>query len=577
MAAQSTDPHYALRHSCSHVLAQALRRMHPETKLAIGPPIDHGFYYDVECPVQLTDADLPQIEAEMRKIVAENYAFKQTQMPRDTARAFFLERHERFKVELIDNLAGDEVGIVTDGEFVDLCRGHHVESTGQLGAFRLLSVAGAYWRGDEQRDQLQRIYGAAFPTEKALRVYLKQRTEAKKRDHRKLGTELELYSIEDTAGPGLVFYHPRGAMVRALMAAYIQREHTRADYQLVNTPHILKSKVWETSGHLEHYKEHMFTFEHDGQGYGVKPMNCPGHVLIYKSRLRSYRDLPVRFFELGNVYRAEKSGVLHGLLRARGFTQDDAHIFCRADQLIDEIRAVIQFTQRITQTFGFTGLEVELSTRPNDFIGSPALWEQAEAALTSALEAEGVSFEVQAGEGAFYGPKIDMKITDAIGRKWQCSTIQCDFALPERFVLKYVAADGQPQRPIMIHRAILGSLERFFGILIEHYAGAFPVWLAPTQAVIVPIAEHHNAFGYEVLAQLKAQDIRAEIDVRHERMQAKIRDAQHLKIPYMLVIGDREQEARAVAVRHRTAGDIGMQSIDTLLAQLLKEQQPGGA
>lgn len=562
------DSLYALRHSASHVMAQAICRLYPATKLAIGPPIETGFYYDVECPVRLTEEELPKIEAEMRKIIQADHPFVQSFQPKAAALDEFRRRGEPFKAEIVQELDLQQVSFFTDGDFTDLCEGPHVASTGEIKAFKLLSVAGSYWRGDEHKPQLQRIYGTAFPDHAQLTAFLTQLEEAKARDHRKLGKELELFSIEEAAGPGLIFYHPKGALVRMLIEDVVRREHLQRGYQLVATPHLLKSNVWKTSGHLEHYKNYMFTLEFDGQSYAVKPMNCPGHILIYQSTLRSYRDLPLRFFELGNVYRAEKGGVLHGLLRARGFTQDDAHIFCRPDQLVGEIRSVLRFADELLQRFGFVECQVELSTRPADSIGSLDAWAHAEAALHEALQAEHKDFAVHEGEGAFYGPKIDMRITDAIGRSWQCSTIQCDFALPERFQLGYIGDDGKAQRPIMVHRAILGSLERFLGILIEHYAGAFPVWLAPVQAVVVPIAERHQAYAQYVVETLRARGVRIETDARNEKMQAKIRDAQRQKIPYMLVVGDRESQTQTVAVRERTQGDLGAQSVDDFTSVL---------
>ena len=447
MSPKNHNSFHALRHSASHIMAQAIRRLYPETKLAIGPPIDTGFYYDVDCPVRLTEEELPKIEAEMAKIIQANYPFAQSFKPKAEALAEFRQRGEPFKAEIAAELPVDRVSFFTDGEFTDLCEGPHVTSTGDVKAFKLLSVAGSYWRGNEKNPQLQRIYGTAFPDADQLAAFLKQLEEAKARDHRKLGKELGLFSIEESAGAGLVFYHPKGAMVRMLIEEQIRHEHLRRGYQLVGTPHLLKSHVWKTSGHLEHYKDYMFMFEFDGQGYAVKPMNCPGHILIYQSALRSYRELPLRFFELGNVYRAEKGGVLHGLLRVRGFTQDDAHIFCRPDQLVQEIRHVLQFADQLLRQFGFDQRDVELSTRPADYIGSQEAWAHAEAALTEALKAEGWAFAVHEGEGAFYGPKIDMKITDAIGRSWQCSTIQCDFALPEGSICTTSATTARHSAP----------------------------------------------------------------------------------------------------------------------------------
>ncbi len=573
MKTPAHDALHALRHSASHIMAQAIRRLHPETKLAIGPPIDTGFYYDVDCPVRLRDVDLPQLEVEMRKIIEANYPFQQSFVSKAEALQLFGSRGEPFKLEIIRELQTDRVSLFSDGEFLDLCEGPHVKATGDVQAFKLLSVAGSYWRGHEKNPQLQRIYGTAFPTQPELDTFLRQLEAAKARDHRKLGQELGLFSIEEDAGAGFVFYPPKGARIRLLIEERVRDEHLRRGYQPVSTPHLFKAHIWRTSGHLEHYRDAMFLFEHDGQEYTVKPMNCPGHILIYQSALRSYRELPLRLFELGTVYRAEKGGVLHGLLRVRGFTQDDAHIFCRPDQLVEELQRVMTFAVELLQQFGFEQYQVELSTRPAQFIGTPAAWEQAEAALMQALTAVHIPFERCEGAGAFYGPKIDVKITDAIGRAWQCSTIQCDFALPERFHLRYIGEDGKEQRPVMLHRAILGSLERFFGILIEHYAGAFPLWLAPVQAVVIPIAERHQAYAQQVTERLRAASIRVEADLRNEKMQAKIRDAQQQQIPYMLVVGDREQSQAHVAVRHRKQGDQGSQSVEQFLQQVREDVQ----
>ncbi len=568
---KQTDPLYALRHSTAHVMAQAVLRLHPKTRIAIGPPIENGFYYDLEVPVQLTDEDLSKIEAEMLKIIKEDHAFKRSTMSKKEAVDYYKKRGERYKMDVLEGLCDEEVSFYTDGEFVDLCEGPHVSSTGAIKAVKLLAVAGAYWRGDERNPQLQRIYGTAFPTKKELDAHLKKLEEAKRRDHRKLGKELELFSFEELAGPGVVFYHPKGALVRSLIEDELKREHFKRGYDLVATPHIFRMDLWKQSGHLDHYKDFMFTFKADEQDFGIKPMNCPGHILIYRSKLRSYRDLPIRLFELGTVYRNEKSGVMHGLLRVRGFTQDDAHIFLREDQLVAEIRATLEFEFEMMRRFGFIEYEIELCTRPEKFIGDKAAWERAEAALQQALKAEGLLFSVQEGEGAFYGPKIDIKIKDAIGRSWQCGTVQCDFALPERFDLTYAGEDGRSHRVVMIHRALLGSLERFFGMLIEHYAGAFPVWLAPVQVSVIPIADKVLEYGREVVAALKEQGVRATLDARNEKMQAKIRDAQMSQIPYMAVVGPREAAARQVAVRQRRGGDMGTMALEAFVSRVQKE------
>jgi threonyl-tRNA synthetase len=570
------DPLYALRHSAAHVMAQAVRRLYPQAKLAIGPPIEAGFYYDLDVPVKLTDEDLPKIEAEMAKIIKENHPFRQSFLPKAEARRTLEAQGERFKAEIVDGIADARVSFFTDGEFVDLCEGPHVASTGELQAVKLLSVAGAYWRGDERNAQLQRIYGTAFPNRAELDAHLKRLEEAKRRDHRRLGPELGLFSFEELAGPGVVFYHPKGALVRALIEDEVKRQHLARGYELVATPHIFRTDIWKQSGHLEYYKDYMFLFEAEEQSFGIKPMNCPGHILIYRARLRSYRELPLRFFEMGTVYRNEKSGVLHGLLRVRGFTQDDAHIFLREDQLVQEIEQILDFAFEILRAFGFTEYELELATRPAKFIGSEEAWAHAESSLRAALQSRRLAFEVHEGEGAFYGPKIDIKIKDALGRSWQCGTIQCDFALPERFDLTYVAADGKPHRTIMVHRALLGSFERFFGMLIEHYAGALPVWLAPVQAVVIPIVDASLNFARTVTDVLRGQGLRVALDERSEKMQAKIRDAQLQKIPYMVVIGGREVQAGTLAIRHRQKGDLGPMTVGDF-ADRVKQETAGRA
>ncbi len=566
--AAATNDLEPLRHSAAHILAQAVRRLWPAAKLAIGPPIDEGFYYDIEFPVPVTDEDLPKIEAEMQKIIAEDHAFTQSFAPRAQALQRLEQAQDRFKAEIVRGLKDPEVSFFTDGEFTDLCAGPHVASTGAVKAVKLLSVAGAYWRGDEHNPQLTRIYGTAFSTQQELDEFLKVREEAKRRDHRKLGPALGLFTILDQAGPGLVFYLPKGALVRQTIEQYLREQHAAHGYLPVATPHLLRADVWQRSGHYDYYKEHMYIFKIENQEFGVKPMNCPGHILIYETGLRSYRELPLRFFELGTVYRNEKSGVLHGLLRVRGFTQDDAHIFCRPSQLEAEIRGVVDFILAVMRDFGFTAFDVAVSTRPTEFLGEPAQWDQAEQILQRVLTAAQLPFTVQAGEGAFYGPKIDVKVKDALGRVWQCATVQLDFVLPKRFNLTYVEEDGRPVPPVMIHRAILGSLERFFGMLLEQYAGALPTWLAPVQLVVIPIAEAHQAYARELVAQAKALGVRAELDDRNERMQAKIRDAQMQKVPYMFVVGNREQAAQAVAVRTRAGGDQGVQPAAAALATI---------
>ncbi|HBH97733.1 MAG TPA: threonine--tRNA ligase [Candidatus Omnitrophica bacterium] len=573
---QQDEKLFALRHSAAHVMAQAVKRLYPQVKLAIGPPIEDGFYYDLDLPMKLTEEDLPKVEAEMAKIIHEHHPFQQSFMTKSEALTRFAQQGERFKVELIEGIADTQVSLYTDGEFVDLCEGPHVASTGEVTAFKLLALAGAYWRGDEHNPQLQRIYGTAYFHAKDLEAHLQRLEEAKRRDHRKLGRELGLFSFEELAGPGVVFYHPKGARVRWIIEDYIRSVHLARGYQPVGTPHIFRTDIWRRSGHLEYYQDYMFLFEAEKLPYGIKPMNCPGHILIFASGLHSYRELPIRLFELGTVYRNEKSGVLHGLLRVRGFTQDDAHIFLREDQLVEEINEILDFAFEVLRAFGFAEYEVELSTRPEKFIGTPSSWEHAQDALRRALEAKQIPYVVREGEGAFYGPKIDLKINDALGRSWQCGTIQCDFALPERFDLTYVGQDGKPHRVVMLHRALLGSFERFFGMLLEHYAGALPMWLSPVQAVVIPLTDQQGAYAQPLAARLREAGLRVDVDTRNEKMQAKIRDAQLAKIPYMLVVGAREATQQTVAVRHRRDGDVGAMSINQAIDRLSKEAAIGG-
>jgi len=563
---------HRLRHSAAHVLAQAVKRLWPKTRLAIGPPIDEGFYYDVEPEVPLTDEDLPKIEAEIEKIIKADLPFVRSEMTKPEAEKYFKEQGERFKLEIIQGIPDSSVSIYTDGDFTDLCEGPHISRTGELKAVKLLSLAGAYWRGSEKNPMLTRIYGTAFFDKKELDEFLKTREEAKKRDHRKLGVSLKLFSIFEEAGAGFVFYQPRGATLRQLIEEYSRKQHAARGYQPVITPHVIRSNVWIRSGHYEHYKPNMYIFKtEDEQEWGVKPMNCPGHILIYQSALRSYREFPLRFFELGTVYRNEKSGVLHGLLRVRGFTQDDAHIFCRLSQLESELAGILDFIRQVFRDFGFGEYKVEMSTRPPEFLGNAEQWDKAEAILKRVLEANNVPHEFSPGAGAFYGPKIDVHVKDSIGRYWQCATAQLDFVLPQRFSLKYVESDGSEMAPVMIHRAIFGSIERFIGTLIEHHGGAFPAWLAPVQATVIPISEDQAEYGREILRELTQAGLRAELDDRKETLQARIRDAQMSQIPYMLVVGKREAQNRQVAARARREGDLGAMALTDFVGRIARE------
>jgi threonyl-tRNA synthetase len=562
---------YRMRHSTAHVMAEAVLEKFPQGKVAIGPAIDDGFYYDFELPRALTPEDLKEIESRMRKLLAGRENFMREEISAGEAKKIFAD--QPYKIELIEGLekgSMDEHGNLTtepqvisiyrSGKFVDLCRGPHVENTREINpkAIKLMNVAGAYWRGDEHNAMLQRIYGTVFETPEELEQYLWKLEEAKKRDHRRLGKDLDLFSSNDEIGTGLILWHPNGAKVRWLAERYWDDEHVANGYDFVYTPHIGKSSLWETSGHLGFYKENMYSpIEIEGQEYYLKPMNCPFHLHIYKNSLRSYRDLPLRFAEKGTVYRYERSGVLHGLMRVRGFTQDDAHHFCRPDQMPGEIDFVLHFSLNILRAFGFEKITAYLSTKPEKSVGEPEQWHAAEEALEASLKRANMPYKVDQGGGAFYGPKIDLKVHDALDREWQLSTIQFDFNLPERFDLSYIGEDGQPHRPYMVHRALLGSMERFFGILIEHYSGAFPAWLSPIQAVVIPIADRHMESAQQVAQELKAADIRVKVDERAERMNAKIRDAQNQKIPYMLVIGDREMEEGSVALRKRNGDNPG--------------------
>lgn len=560
-----------LRHSAAHVMADAVVRLFPEARITIGPAIEDGFYYDFDCKHPFSTDDLAVIEKEMGKIVAADFPFVRQEVSRDEARKIFAT--EPYKLELIDTLPENEaITIYRHGEFTDLCRGPHVASTGKIGAYKLLKVAGAYWRGDEKNPQLQRIYGTAFVEKKQLDDYLAMLEEAAKRDHRKLGADLDLFSTMDEFGAGLVLWHPKAGRIRDTIESFWKDEHYRNGYDILYTPHIGRSKLWETSGHLDFYRDSMYSpMDIDGNDYFIKPMNCPFHIMVYKTKVRSYRDLPLRWAELGTVYRYEKSGVLHGLLRVRGFTQDDAHIFCTPDQIESEIREVLRFSLFIWKSFGFTDIKAYLATRPEKAVGEPARWDQAIAALKSAIHEEKLNVELDEGGGAFYGPKIDLKVKDALGREWQMTTIQFDFNLPERFDMHFIGADGQKHRPYMVHRALLGSLERFFGVLIEHYGGAFPVWLSPVQVKLLPVADSFVSYASQVAAELKKRGVRVEVDGRNEKLGLKIREAQILKIPYMLVVGSKEAESNTVAVRLRGKGDLGTMPVGSFVDMMVTE------
>jgi threonyl-tRNA synthetase len=554
-------------------MAQAVKELWPQAKVTIGPAIEDGFYYDFDKKEPFTDDDLAKIEESMRRIIAKNEPFIREELNTAEAIKFFEQRKEDYKVELIKALNVDKVSIYKTGNsFVDLCRGPHIDSTGQIKAFKLLSVAGAYWHGIETNPMLQRIYGTCFQTQKELDEHLKNLEEAKKRDHRKLGPQLELFDIfYEDAGPGLVFYLPKGAILRRIIEDYEKNAHLARGYQMVLTPHIMQSGLWQTSGHYDYYRQNMYCFKIEEKEFVLKPMNCPGHILIYKSKTRSYRDLPLRLFEQGTVYRHEKAGVLHGLLRVRGFTQDDAHIFCLPEQLKDEIQKVIDFVFDTMKDFGFSDIQIELSTQPEKFIGTQGDWDKATAGLENALKEKGLAYTINAGDGAFYGPKIDIKLKDALKRQWQCATIQCDFALPKRFNLEYIDQDGQAKQPVMLHRVLLGSLERFLGALVEHYAGAFPVWLAPVQVAIVPINAVFEGYAQEVKRALEEISLRAELVSGSETLNKRIRQKEVEKVPYILVIGAREEEQKQVSVRQRGQKDLGAMSLADFIIKI-KEQ-----
>jgi threonyl-tRNA synthetase len=565
---------FRMRHSAAHILAEAVLEMFPDAKYAIGPPVDDGFYYDFELPRSLIPEDLEVLQERMLQSVSANLSITGEQISKEAAREVFID--QPYKLELIDEIEDETVGHFRHGEFQDLCRGGHTETTGQVGAFKLDRIAGAYWRGDENNTMLQRVYGLLFTTQDELDEYQELREQARQNDHRRLGRELDLFSTQEDYGPGLIYWHPKGARLRIEIEDAWKKAHTQGGYDLVFTPHIGRSTLWEKSGHLDFFSEGMFSaMDVDGEDYYLKPMNCPFHIQIYKNTLRSYRELPMRLAELGTVYRYERSGVLHGMLRVRGFTQDDAHIICTPEQLDDEVDGVVKFVVDLLDLFNFQNLSATLSTRPAKAVGESSQWDRAEAALKDAIERAGLTYDVEEGGGAFYGPKIDFHLTDALGRKWQCSTIQFDFNLPERFDMSYVGEDGESHRPFMVHRALFGSIERFIGILIEHYGGAFPLWLAPIQASIIPIADRHLEHAEVVADRLKQAGIRLTVDTAKERMGNKIRRAQLQKIPYMLIIGDREVEADAASVRTRSGDDIGEITIDELVEKLTTEIKLG--
>jgi threonyl-tRNA synthetase len=567
-----SDPLSRMRHSASHVMADAVKRLRPNAKVAIGPSIETGFYYDFDTePFAPEDAE--RIEAEMSKIVAENLAFERHVVSRAEAIERFRSRGEKYKVEIIESIPeGEEVSYFQHGDFIDLCRGPHVERTGDIKAFKVMSFAGAYWRGDERNPQLQRVYGTAFPSEPELKEFLDRIEEAKKRDHRLLGKQLDLFSFDDLVGPGFVLWHPKGALLRYQIEDIIRKENVRRGYELVYTPHLAREQLLETSGHLAHYKENLFGgMELDGQRYLVKPMNCPFHAAIYRSQMRSYRDLPIRYSELGTVYRYERSGVLHGLLRVRGLTMDDGHLFVREEDIAQEFSECLRFSLEMLKLFGFESFNLYLATRPPSFLGELGAWEKAEAALRGVLESLGRPFEVDEGGGAFYGPKIDLKIKDALGREWQCSTFQLDYQIPKQFDLEYVAQDGTRKQPIMIHRALLGSMERFIAVLIEHFAGAFPLWLAPVQARVLTVSERAEGYANEVVAKLRSEGSRVEADLAADKLGAKIRRAQLEKIPYMVVVGEKDMAARVVSPRTREGVQQPATPLDEFARRLAEE------
>ncbi|MEI7812624.1 MAG: threonine--tRNA ligase [Ignavibacteria bacterium] len=561
-------------HSTSHLMAHAIQSLYPEAKFGVGPAIDSGFYYDIDINSRLTEDDLRRIENKMLEISRKNNSFDRQELNKKDAVEFFKQKGDNYKLEILEGIDenAEVISIYNEGEFTDLCIGPHLPTAGRIKFIKLLTVSGSYWRGDEKNKQLQRIYGISFPKKKMLEDYLNFLEEAKKRDHRKLGKELDLFSTQEEAGPGLVYWHPKGARVRLEIEDFWRRAHLANGYEILYTPHMGKSWLWQTSGHLVNYKEGMYApMQVDEMDYYVKPMNCPFHILIYKSHLRSYRDLPLRWAELGTVYRYEKSGVLHGLLRVRGFTQDDAHIFCAQEQIEDEIVEVIRFSKYMWESFGFKDIEFYVSTKPEKAVGADEFWEKATSSLRNALDKEGLAYKTDEGGGAFYGPKIDIKIKDALNREWQMSTIQFDWNLPERFDMKYIGEDGKEHRPFMVHRALLGSIERFMGVLIEHYGGAFPLWLAPLQVAVIPISQNYYDYAKKIASELKKYDVRVELDERNEKIGYKIRDWETKKVPYMLIVGEKEQKSETVSVRQHKKGDLGGQNFEDFKNKVLNE------
>ncbi|OGU50663.1 MAG: threonine--tRNA ligase [Ignavibacteria bacterium GWC2_35_8] len=561
-------------HSTSHLMAHAIQEIYPEAKFGVGPAIEAGFYYDIDINSQLSEEDLKVVEKKMAQLTQEDSPFVREDLSKNAAIDFFKQKGDNYKIEILSEIDENSQGIsiYKEGSFTDLCRGPHLPSAGKIKYFKLLNISGSYWRGDEKNKQMQRIYGISFPKKKMLDDYLIFLEEAKKRDHRKLGKQLDLYSIHEEAGAGLIYWHPKGARIRSEIENFWREAHLKNGYEVLYSPHMGKSWLWETSGHLDFYKESMYAeMRVDEQDYYIKPMNCPFHIMIYKSHLRSYRDLPLRWAELGTVYRYEKSGVLHGLLRVRGFTQDDAHIFCSHNQIEAEIIEVIKFARMMWNSFGFEKLKFYLATKPEKAVGENELWDKAIISLKSALEKENLDYELDEGGGAFYGPKIDIKIKDALGREWQMSTVQFDFNMPERFDMKYIGDDGKEHRPFMVHRALLGSIERFFGLLIEHYGGDFPVWMAPVQVAVIPVSQHFKEYAQTVCDELKCQNIRANLDERNEKIGYKIRDWETNKVPYMLIIGEKEVNAQNISVRKHKAGDLGALSLSEFISKISHE------